>query len=74
MDFKNYKAEVYKYLQAQIQQVTSAYGPKFKTLFQFMDTVDEKFKSLGDMNTGIDLSFEEFKNNHSLKTNVLQDG
>jgi hypothetical protein len=49
------------------------YGPKFKTLYQFMDTVDDKFKSLGDLNNGIDLSFEEFKNNHSLRTKLLQD-
>lgn len=53
--------------------MTSVYGPKFKTLYQFMDTVDDKFKSLGDLNNGIDLSFEEFKNNHSLRTKLLQD-
>jgi hypothetical protein len=39
-----------------------------------MDQVDERFKKIGDLNTGIDLSFEEFKNNHSLRTKLLQDG
>lgn len=32
-DYQAHKAEVYGYLQTNIKQLISAYGPKFKTIF-----------------------------------------
>lgn len=54
-DFKTYKAEVYKYLQTNITQISAAYGPKFKTLYSFMDQTDDKLKQIGDFHSNADL-------------------
>ena len=65
-DMQRFKAEVYKYIQGNVQQITSAYGPKFKTLYDFMDQVGDSLKTIGDFRSHENLAFEEFKNNVSL--------
>ena len=51
----------------------SSYGPKFKTLFDYMGTVDEKFRQIGDLKHQNEFDFEDFKNNFTLKTKVIQE-
>jgi CII-binding regulator of phage lambda lysogenization HflD len=54
-------------------QVTQAYGPKFKTLYDFMESTDGKLKVIGDVHTNNDLNFEDFKNTLALKTKIMQE-
>lgn len=72
-DLQKFRADVYKYVQSSIQQITSAYGPKFKLIQSFMDQTENSLKTIGDYKTHEDLAFEEFKNNITLKTKMTQE-
>lgn len=72
-EMHKFKADVYKYVQSSVQQITSAYGPKFKSMQMFMDQTENSLKTIGDYRTHEDLEFEEFKNNMSLKTKMIQE-
>ena len=65
------KSEVYEYVQSKLKQLATSNTLKFTTARQQIESLEERVKNLGDLNNDNDFQFDEFKDQITLKHNIL---
>lgn len=53
-DLHSFKQEVYEYMQSKLKQLTKTYSPKFSQLFKQVESLEDKLRSMNDLNNDTD--------------------